>query len=119
MYYIWKRNKSYKTSKIVDKFKLDHNDLHVDRGVWRTFNPYNPYDSESELGGGGITQNLESLDDIFNDEISTSSPASESTSKPNTTNNKKDDKKRQEELVDIQKELEAKFDELFGSIDDE
>ena len=29
-----------------------------------------------------------------------------------------DDEKRQAELLDIQKELEAKFDELFGSIDD-
>ena len=27
--------------------------------------------------------------------------------------------KRQAELIDIQKELEAKFDELFGSIDSE
>ena len=29
-----------------------------------------------------------------------------------------EEEKRQEELTDIQKELEAKFDELFGSIDD-
>ena len=29
----------------------------------------------------------------------------------------KADEKRQEELSDIQKELEAKFDELFGSIE--
>ena len=112
-YYYFK----YKTSKIVDKFKLDHNDLHVERGVWRTYNPYNPYTSDSE-SGGGISNNLESLDDIFNDEKPTSNIL-ENTSKPNTTNEKKDDKKRQEELVDIQKELEAKFDELFGSIDDE
>ena len=30
-----------------------------------------------------------------------------------------DEKARQSELIDIQKELEAKFDELFGSIDSE
>ena len=29
----------------------------------------------------------------------------------------KEEEKRQAELIDIQKELEAKFDELFGSID--
>ena len=31
----------------------------------------------------------------------------------------KEDSKSDEELTDIQKELEAKFDELFGSLDDE
>ena len=30
-----------------------------------------------------------------------------------------EEQKHQEELMDIQKELEAKFDELFGSIDDD
>ena len=29
------------------------------------------------------------------------------------------DEAKQAELLDIQKELEAKFDELFGSIDDD
>ena len=39
----------------------------------------------------------------------------------NITDSKENDEKdaaRQAELLDIQKELEAKFDELFGSIDD-
>ena len=29
-----------------------------------------------------------------------------------------EDQKKEDELTDIQKELEAKFDELFGSLDD-
>ena len=32
--------------------------------------------------------------------------------------NQEDKKESKEELTDIQKELEAKFDELFGSMDD-
>ena len=97
----------------------------VERGVWRTFNPYNPYDASQEMGGGGPAQTLESLDDLFGEETDgkkepvpvvaqNSSPASS----PKTMNSNKPDAKRQEELVDIQKELEAKFDELFGSLDD-
>ena len=38
---------------------------------------------------------------------------------PNTESTMKEtDEKKQAELLDIQKELEAKFDELFGSIDE-
>jgi len=36
-----------------------------------------------------------------------------------TTEPVKEDLKRSQEEIDIQKELEAKFDELFGPIDDE
>ena len=38
---------------------------------------------------------------------------------PLTPEQEKEEAKRQAELMDIQKELEAKFDELFGSIDDD
>ena len=127
-YYYYKSNA--KTAAIVDKHKLDHNELHVERGEWRTFNPYNPYEAGTEQGGGQV-QSLESLDDLFSDDNSSSSsdkkePVTVPAGKPNTAPNsnkassmpKTEDKKRQEELVDIQKELEAKFDELFGSLDD-
>ena len=36
---------------------------------------------------------------------------------PISTEEQLAEEKRQAELLDIQKELEAKFDELFGSID--
>ena len=34
----------------VTKYKIDHNDVHVERGVWRKYNPYNPYE-EGQDGG--------------------------------------------------------------------
>ena len=41
-----------------------------------------------------------------------------SETKPQPNNITSEEQARQDELVDIQKELEAKFDELFGSIDE-
>jgi len=122
-YYYFK----YRTAKIVEQYKLDHNELHVDRGEWRTFNPYNPYDASKESGGGAPAKALESLDDLFADEMDngekvTVGVKTESSNAPAAPKkevvSKEQDKTRQEELVDIQKELEAKFDELFGSLDD-
>ena len=123
-YYYFK----YKTSDIVNRYKLDHNDLHVERGIWRTFNPYNPYE-EGKDSGGGMVQSLESLDDYFGDEVDDDDKDKVAIGVENSsdtksalkmeTNKKSDEEKRKEELVDIQKELEAKFDELFGSLDDE
>lgn len=115
-YYYFK----YPTAKIVDRYKIDHNELHVERGEWRTFNPYNPYESTTENGGGQV-QSLESLDDLFADDNTSKKEAVTVPAGTATSNKpalKSEEKKRQEELVDIQKELEAKFDELFGSLDD-
>ena len=133
-YYYFK----YPTAKIVERCKIDHNDVHIERGVWRKYNPYNPYvEGQDETGanGGGTANSLESLDDLFADdpeEVSVASPIS-NTSAPKaasaqasssssagpimTPEEKVEEEKRQAELIDIQKELEAKFDELFGSID--
>ena len=117
-YYYFK----YPTGKIVNKFKVDHNDVEIDRGPWRKYNPYNPYTEGDENSGksGGVAQSLESLDQLFADidnpndnhvtPLESNQPTAEEAAK-------KDEQKRQEELSDIQKELEAKFDELFGSIE--
>ncbi len=124
-YYYFK----YKTASVVDKYISSHNDLHVDRGVWRTFNPYNPYEEGSELSGG-VSQSLESLDDLFSDDSSSNDESKKEKVEINNSNNNipktmsmgnkgNSEEKRHEELVDIQKELEAKFDELFGSLDDD
>ena len=85
---------------------------------------------------GGAQNSLESLDDLFDDDLDKDTSKETvtvgantnnvSSSKPSTmaqdiTDSKENDEKdaaRQAELLDIQKELEAKFDELFGSIDD-
>jgi len=118
-YYYFK----YKTSKIVDKYKLDHNDLHVERGVWRTFNPYNPYEAGNGAtgGSGGPAPTLESLDDLFgedSDKLKDTGNSTGNSSAPKAET-KLEEEKKKEELVDIQKELEAKFDELFGSLEDD
>lgn len=126
-YYYFK----YPEGKLVTKYKLDHNDVHVERGVWRKYNPYNPYvegQDENGTGSGGASASLESLDSLFEDEpetINTSSSTMPSASKSvavpmeSVQPSEEEEAKRQAELRDIQKELEAKFDELFGSIDSE
>ena len=84
------------------------------------------------LGGGGSNPSLESLDDLFADEEPSSQPVepnmenAESEKPKQNTNafaapivNEEEEARKQAELVDIQKEIEAKFDELFGSMDSE
>lgn len=111
-YYYFK----YPEGKLVTKYKIDHNDVHIERGVWRKYNPYNPYE-EGKDDTGGAAQSLEALDDLFKDEDVEAKPKTEpvTETKPELD---AEEQKRQEELIDIQKELEAKFDELFGSIDE-
>ncbi len=129
-YYYFK----YPEGKLVTKYKADHNDVSVERGIWRIYNPYNPYVDENESGAGGTggAQNsLEELDDLFSDEgnlsglnNSVDQPIEEKIEIPHPEENKRmsmsaEDDRKKGELLDIQKELEAKFDELFGSIDED
>ena len=128
-YYYFK----YPEGKLVTKYKADHNDVHLDRGVWRKYNPYNPYVEGQDDSGtgttGGNANSLESLDDLFSDETEelntpnvangADAAAPKTAQAPLTPEQKEEEEKRQAELIDIQKELEAKFDELFGSIDSE
>ena len=90
--------------------ELDHNEFNVgDRGAWRKFNPNNPYVESADNGGMGNELKVESLDDLFDDEIENDS---EDFPMPKVEDNGPSD-------IDIQKELEAKFDELFGPLEDE
>lgn len=93
--------------KALNKVKLDHNDFNVgDRGLWRKFNPNNPYTENNVTGGNDLK--VESLDDLFDEELE------------NDNNNLplfEQEENNQAEL-DVQKELEAKFDELFGPLVD-
>ena len=104
-YYYFK----YPTARLVEKYKSSHNSIpQIDRGKWRKYNPYNPYVEEKETDKKGETK-IESLDDLFEE-----TPAKE-TPKPNNIVEPVVPKKEEEH--DLQKELEAKFDELFGAFD--
>ncbi len=131
--------------KEFEKFKLDHNDFDAgNRGVWRKFNPYNPDQGLNDEPEKDLK--IDSLDDLFGDEDTSDIP--KETKKADTikqqgiddlldddSNNgvmsdsdfnelfedyDEDSKAVDEnEILDIQKELEAKFDELFGSSNDD
>ena len=93
--------------KEMSKVKLSHNDFNGgDRGVWRKFNPNNPYVEGNRSGGNDLK--VESLDDLFDEDLE--------------EDNEKPDLPIMEDVetsdLDVQKELEAKFDELFGSLDE-
>ena len=107
---------------LAKRAEENHNDMqNIDRGVWRKYNPYNPY--KEDTGERTEELKIESLDDLFSDEINDEKPkinytktveSKDNTQKPiepKTTFN--DDAFS----YDIQKQLEAKFDELFGSTD--
>ena len=117
--------------------KLDHNNFDAGvRGEWRKYNPYNPYVPETDQRA---VENLkvESLDDLFEDEVEEKNPIpEEKVQQDNETVNlfdfddvdmvddendnteKETSKENQMFTEDIQKELEAKFDELFGPMDE-
>ena len=91
--------------KELSRKKLDHNEFNVgDRGVWRKFNPNNPYQESSK--GGGKDLKVESLDDLFDEEIENDTSDFEMPTVEESGPSE----------LDIQKELEAKFDELFGPL---
>ena len=86
--------KSHPKRKIAARLEISHNDLgHVQRNPFRVFNPFDPYVDKEE--------------DEFDKTVS------DNRSKISSNNDDDYDN------YDIQKELEAKFDELFGKIDDD
>lgn len=121
--------------KELAKLEISHNDIgEIDRGKWRKYNPYNPYvEDKSEEKVSNL--DIESLDDLFEDNDK------DKKSIVNTASEKVEDKKveksddvldlglddapvlpqidDEEDTYDLQKELEAKFDELFGPLDEE
>ena len=110
-YYYFK----YNTANLVKQYQLDHNAREeVERGTWRKYNPYNPYVEEKEEKQQNNTT-IESLDDLFEEEEKPEKKVAEKVATP--ANNQEE--KKEEESYDIQKELEAKFDELFGAFDDD
>lgn len=138
--------------KELSKLEISHNDIgEIDRGVWRKYNPYNPYVPEDEEKK---VENLkvESLDDLFDDDLienklqepekksepvfSSSEVVKEKNAvqgqpqwqqplqmKQNATSMVPEEEApilpQDEDTYDLQKELEAKFDELFGPLEDD
>ena len=137
-----KANKFYYFKKPMAKemaaLEISHNDIgEIERGKWRKYNPYNPYVEESDKEPVKDLK-VDSLDDLFDDPDPIEEPKKES--KPKEERPKQENKKIEklslddidtsdapilpmnedpEDEYDLQKELEAKFDELFGPIDDD
>ena len=134
-------------AKEMQKLEISHNDIgEIDRGTWRKYNPYNPYVPEDEKKEKVDNLKVESLDDLFDDDISSKDEKKEEikpvegnkietpkTEKPSTADNMLDlnkfdeapvlpqesAKEEDDDIYDLQKELEAKFDELFGPLNEE
>ena len=124
-------------AKDLARLEISHNDIgEIDRGSWRKYNPYNPYvEDKDEKALENL--NIESLDDLFDDidspkEEKNSDKISPEEVKQNLLmediNDKADNTSEippilpqddEEDTYDLQKELEAKFDELFGPFDEE
>ena len=124
-------------AKDLARLEISHNDIgEIDRGSWRKYNPYNPYvEDKDEKAVENL--NIESLDDLFDDidspkEEKNSDKISPEEVKQNLLmediNDKADNTSEippilpqddEEDTYDLQKELEAKFDELFGPLDDD
>ena len=116
-------------AKHMRELEISHNDIgEIDRGKWRKYNPYNPYvEDNSEEKAKDLK--VESLDDLFEEETVNKIEKKEVKEEPKAQtldfNDFESDapilpqEPTQEESYDLQKELEAKFDELFGPLDDE
>ncbi len=113
-YYYFK----YNTLKLVNQYMCSHNDIPpIDRGKWRKYNPYNPYVEETEEKKENTK--IESLDDLFEDEPNDKQIETTTELPLEDVLEDRDTNKEDEVLsYDIQKELEEKFDELFGSLED-
>ncbi len=129
----------------LDKVKVSHNDIEeLDRGTWRKFNPYNPW-VEDTTEKQAENLKVESLDDLFDETPAKKEEKPLATVGAINNNNSNVEKKQgvssldsmfedvspvsdvktanvqqenDEDSYDLQKELEAKFDELFGPMDD-
>ena len=116
-------------AKELASHEISHNDIgEIQRGGWRKYNPYNPYVPESEEQKVEDLK-VESLDDLFEDDEdvkkeSLAQNVDKIEEKIGTNVTSLEDfgdeapVLPQDDEYDLQKELEAKFDELFGPIDE-
>ena len=124
-------------AKKLEAHAISHNDVgDIDRGVWRKYNPYNPYVPEDDKKKQVDNLKVESLDDLFDEpeepkkeekvEVPKEAKLDELKIEPIQIEKSNDapilpqDNSEDDELdIDLQKELEAKFDELFGPLEDD
>ena len=132
-------------AKEMKRLEISHNDIgEIERGTWRKYNPYNPYVPEDEKKEKVDSLKVESLDDLFDDVPSSkeekkeqAQPVQQQTSiQPEQTVQKQQNTldlnsfdeapilpqepaQEDDDIYDLQKELEAKFDELFGPINED
>ena len=129
-------------AKEMKRLEISHNDIgEIERGTWRKYNPYNPYVPEDEKKEKVDSLKVESLDDLFDDDISPKEEKKEEVKsvanvqaeqtvqkQGNTLDlNSFDDApvlpqeptQEDDDIYDLQKELEAKFDELFGPLNED
>ena len=106
--------------------EISHNDIgEIERGTWRKYNPYNPYVEEKDEKSVD-NLDIESLDDLFNDEPVKKEKKVVTPQKEEKNELNLDDfddapmlPQDDDDTYDLQKELEAKFDELFGPLDND
>ena len=125
-YYYFKHH----MAKEMAALEISHNDIgEIERGEWRKYNPYNPYVPKEDKQKQEENLKIDSLDDLFEEptenkreEVLTSVKEDAPVLPQEKINNKPGSaeiSKEEQEEMDLQKELEAKFDELFGPIDEE
>ena len=113
-------------AKEMSRCEISHNDIgEIERGTWRKYNPYNPYVEEKDEKSVD-NLDIESLDDLFNDEPVKKEEKVVTPQKEEKDELNLDDfddapmlPQDDDDTYDLQKELEAKFDELFGPLDDD
>ena len=113
-------------AKEMSRCEISHNDIgEIERGNWRKYNPYNPYVEEKDEKSVD-NLDIESLDDLFNDEPVKKEEKVVTPQKEEKNELNLDDfddapmlPQDDDDTYDLQKELEAKFDELFGPLDDD
>lgn len=113
-------------AKEMSRCEISHNDIgEIERGTWRKYNPYNPYVEEKDEKSVD-NLDIESLDDLFNDEPVKKEEKVVTPQKEEKNELNLDDfddapmlPQDDDDTYDLQKELEAKFDELFGPLDDD
>lgn len=113
-------------AKEMSRCEISHNDIgEIERGTWRKYNPYNPYVEEKDEKSVD-NLDIESLDDLFNDELVKKEEKVVTPQKEEKNELNLDDfddapmlPQDDDDTYDLQKELEAKFDELFGPLDDD
>lgn len=113
-------------AKEMSRCEISHNDIgEIERGTWRKYNPYNPYVEEKDEKSVD-NLDIESLDDLFNDELVKKEEKVVTPQKEEKNELNLDDfddapmlPQDDDDTYDLQKELEAKFDELFGPLDND